>query len=70
VSDGVTALQALIWGGCDLLSVLRLLVLMSVAYNGLPRKHLDGLRGEVLSAYGHQHLVTLHYLEKAGGAGD
>lgn len=55
------------WRGSDLLSVLRLVVLLVACQGGLPRKHLDALRGELLSVYGHQHLATLQALERAGG---
>jgi hypothetical protein len=59
-------LQELIWGGAEMLSVLRLMVLLSATHGGVPKKHWDGLRMEFVSAYGHQHLLTLHSLEKAG----
>ena len=52
--------------GADPLSALRLLALLSATQGGVPRKHWDGLRAEFVSAYGHQHLLTLHNLEKAG----
>lgn len=58
--------QELVWRGSEPLVVLRLLVLLSGTCGGLPRKHADSLRSEFLSAYGHQHLLTLHNLEKAG----
>lgn len=52
--------------GADTVDVLRLLVLLSAVGGGLPRKQLDGLRQELLHTYGHQHLLTLNVLEKAG----
>jgi hypothetical protein len=61
--------QELVWGGSDLLSVLRLLVLLSATQGGVPRRHWDPLRAEIVSAYGHQHLLTLNNLERAGGLG-
>lgn len=61
-------LQELIWSGAELSSVLRLMVLASATQGGIPRKHWEGLRAEVVAAYGHQHLLTLHNLETAGEA--
>ncbi|XP_010557601.1 PREDICTED: vacuolar protein-sorting-associated protein 33 homolog isoform X2 [Tarenaya hassleriana] len=49
-----------------LTSVLRLLVLFSVTNSGLPKKHFDYLRRELLHSYGFEHIVTLNNLEKAG----
>ncbi|KAJ8448578.1 hypothetical protein Cgig2_012222 [Carnegiea gigantea] len=49
-----------------LISVLRLLVLLSVTNSGLPKKHYDYLRTELLHSYGFEHMVTLNNLEKAG----
>jgi hypothetical protein len=46
--------------------VLRLLCLLSCTAGGLPKKHGDSLRSEFLAAYGHQHLLTLNHLERAG----
>ncbi|XP_024401527.1 vacuolar protein-sorting-associated protein 33 homolog [Physcomitrium patens] len=47
-------------------SVLRLLILLSVTNNGLPKKHYDYLRRELLHSYGFEHMFTLSNLEKAG----
>jgi hypothetical protein len=47
-------------------SVLRLLILLSVTNNGLPKKHFDYLRRELLHSYGFEHMFTLSNLEKAG----
>ncbi len=52
--------------GEDVLEVLRLLVLLCAAGGGLPRRHWDGLRTQLLHSYGHEHLLTLAALEKAG----
>ena len=53
--------------GCDLLDVLRLLVLVNeVGGRSLPKKTIDSARAEVLAGYGHEHVVTLSALEKAG----
>ena len=53
----------------DVTEVLRLLVLLNECHQGLSRKHLDGLRQELLHTYGHEHLLTLTSLERAGGCG-
>ena len=39
--------------GTELLDVLRLMVLLCACQAGLPRRHLDSLRQEVLHSYGH-----------------
>uniref|UniRef100_A0A7C9AYW2 Uncharacterized protein n=1 Tax=Opuntia streptacantha TaxID=393608 RepID=A0A7C9AYW2_OPUST len=49
-----------------LVSILRLLVLLSVTNSGLPKKHYDYLRRELLHSYGFEHMATLNNLEKAG----
>ncbi|CAK9858695.1 unnamed protein product [Sphagnum jensenii] len=49
-----------------LISVLRLLILLSITNNGLPKKHFDYFRREVLHSYGFEHLFTLNNLEKSG----
>jgi len=59
--------QEQIWSGADALGVLRLLALLSATQGGVPKRHWEGLRGEFVSAYGHQHLLTLQNLERAGG---
>jgi hypothetical protein len=59
--------QGQMWRGADPVLVLRLLCLLSWTGGGLPRKHGDSLRSEFLAAYGHQHLLTLNNLERAGG---
>ncbi|KAI9157479.1 hypothetical protein LWI28_023246 [Acer negundo] len=46
--------------------VLRLLILFSVTNSGLPKKHFDYLRRELLHSYGFEHMATLSNLEKAG----
>lgn len=58
----------MIWSGSEPLSVLRLLALLSATQGGVPKKHWEPLRHEFVSAYGHQHLLTLHSLEQAGAA--
>lgn len=49
-----------------MLDVLRLLMLMSLCGGGLPRKQLDTLRAELLASYGHEQLLALLNLDKAG----
>ncbi|CAL0321291.1 unnamed protein product [Lupinus luteus] len=49
-----------------LIAVLRLLILFSVTNSGLPKKHFDYLRRELLHSYGFEHIATLNNLEKAG----
>lgn len=34
---------------------------------GIPKKHWDVLRREVLHTYGHEHVLTLAALQDAGG---
>ncbi|KAG2453701.1 hypothetical protein HYH02_001913 [Chlamydomonas schloesseri] len=62
----VSFIEELMYRGADTMDVLRLLVLLSAVGGGLPRKQLDSLRQELLHTYGHQHLLTLNALEKAG----
>ncbi|XP_022765446.1 vacuolar protein-sorting-associated protein 33 homolog isoform X4 [Durio zibethinus] len=50
----------------SLINVLRLLILFSVTNSGLPKKHFDYLRRELLHSYGFEHMATLNNLEKAG----
>ena len=47
-------------------SVLRLLALMSVTGGGVPKKHFDALRREVLHTYGHENILTLSAMQDAG----
>ncbi|KGN52246.1 vacuolar protein-sorting-associated protein 33 homolog isoform X4 [Cucumis sativus] len=49
-----------------LVKVLRLLILLSVTNSGLPKRHFDYLRREILHSYGFEHMGTLNNLEKAG----
>ncbi|KAB1219037.1 hypothetical protein CJ030_MR3G015047 [Morella rubra] len=49
-----------------LVNVLRLLILFSITNSGLPKKHFDYLRRELLHSYGFEHMATLNNLEKAG----
>ncbi|KAK4279642.1 hypothetical protein QN277_011388 [Acacia crassicarpa] len=49
-----------------LATVLRLLMLFSITNSGLPKKHFDYLRRELLHSYGFEHMATLNNLEKSG----
>ncbi|KAI9124365.1 hypothetical protein K1719_004287 [Acacia pycnantha] len=49
-----------------LTTVLRLLILFSITNSGLPKKHFDYLRRELLHSYGFEHMATLNNLEKSG----
>lgn len=62
----VAFIEELIYRGEPFLSVLRLIVLLNECNQGLPKKHLDSLRNEILSTYGHEHVLTLTALERAG----
>jgi hypothetical protein len=54
------------WRGADMLDVLRLVVLLSVCNGGLPRKQYEAVRAELLAAYGHEQVLALLNLERAG----
>lgn len=60
------ALQELICSGEALPVVLRLLVLVTLAAGGVPKRYYDSLRREVLHTYGHEHISTLSRLQEAG----
>ncbi|KAJ3679896.1 hypothetical protein LUZ60_016174 [Juncus effusus] len=47
-------------------NVLRLLILFSLTNGGLPKKHFDYLRREMLHSYGFEHMHLLYNLEKVG----
>lgn len=49
-------------------TVLRLLTLMSVIGGGVPKKHFDALRREILHTYGHENLLTITSMQDAGGS--
>ncbi|KAK8469827.1 hypothetical protein PHAVU_005G180400 [Phaseolus vulgaris] len=49
-----------------LTTVLRLLILFSTTNSGLPKKHFDYFRRELLHSYGFEHVAMLNNLEKAG----
>ena len=58
--------QDMMCQGEALVTVLRLLVLMSVTAGGVPKKHFDALRREILHTYGHENVITLSNLQDAG----
>lgn len=60
--------QELICEGALLHNVLRLMVLVTLTAGGIPKKYYDPLRREVLHTYGHENIVTLSWLQEAGGA--
>ncbi|KAL9578574.1 MAG: hypothetical protein Q9203_007045, partial [Teloschistes exilis] len=47
-------------------TILRLLCLESTVSGGLRLKDLDSFKRQILHAYGYQHVLTLHNLEKMG----
>lgn len=54
---------------CDRMSNLVSTQTLDVAMQGgVPRKHWDVLRREVLHTYGHEHVLTLAALQDAGRA--
>ncbi|KAK9831278.1 hypothetical protein WJX74_010180 [Apatococcus lobatus] len=59
-------IEEMMCSGMDLLTVLRLLCLVSLTQGGIPKRHCDGLRREVLHTYGHEHVLTLASLQAAG----
>ena len=62
----VDTAQELICSGEALPVVLRLLVLVTLAAGGVPKRYYDSLRREVLHTYGHEHISTLTRLQEAG----
>lgn len=58
------AIEELIARGTSLAEVLRLLCIYSCVSGGIKTKDFDYFRHLVLEGYGHQHLITLHNLEK------
>ncbi|KAK9808509.1 hypothetical protein WJX73_003066 [Symbiochloris irregularis] len=60
------SIEELMYGEEPLLTVLRLLCLLSFTQGGVPKKWHDGLRRELLHTYGHEHLLTLASLQAAG----
>ena len=60
------AIDELISRAAPLLTILRLLCLVSCLNGGLKPKDLDFFKQQILQAYGYQHLLTLSSLEKIG----
>ncbi|KAL8848593.1 MAG: hypothetical protein Q9221_006367 [Calogaya cf. arnoldii] len=59
-------IEELIARDLPLITILRLLCLESTISGGLRPKDLDSFKRQILHAYGYQHLLTLHNLEKMG----
>ncbi|KAL3150677.1 hypothetical protein ABBQ32_000472 [Trebouxia sp. C0010 RCD-2024] len=59
-------IETLMYQNEDLMTVLRLLCILSHTQASVPRKHWDVLRREVLHTYGHEHVLTLAALQDAG----
>ncbi|EFN56300.1 hypothetical protein CHLNCDRAFT_144693 [Chlorella variabilis] len=64
--DEMPAIEDLMYQGEGLLPVLRLLLLYCAVHGGVPTRHYENLRRDILNTYGHQHLLTLASLAKAG----
>lgn len=65
--DAVVKIQDLIFRGCSLKMVLRLICLLCIIRGGLKESILHSvLYGDILRTYGYEHLATLHYLECRG----
>eukprot|EP00884_Botryococcus_braunii_P006843 jgi/Botrbrau1/1615/Bobra.0185s0030.1 len=60
------SIEGLMFAEEDILALLRLLSLLSLTQGGVPKKHFDGLRKEVIHTYGHEHILTLNSLQRAG----
>lgn len=59
-------MEELIARDVPLITILRLLCLESTISGGLRLKDLDSFKRQILHAYGYQHVLTLHNLEKMG----
>eukprot|EP00798_Chlamydomonas_sp_ICE-L_P015850 gene15850-21977_t len=62
----VAFIEELMCRGSDVFEVLRLMVLLNECNQGIPKRHMDALRTELLQTYGHEHLLTIMSLERAG----
>ncbi|RMZ54022.1 hypothetical protein APUTEX25_002599 [Auxenochlorella protothecoides] len=67
--DELPAILDLMYTGEGAAAVLRLLCLYCAVHGGIPRKAYDGLRRDFLNTYGHEHLLTLAALQRAGWGG-
>ncbi|KAL4424634.1 hypothetical protein ABPG77_002252 [Micractinium sp. CCAP 211/92] len=65
-ADEMPAIEDLIYQGEGLLPVLRLLLLYCAVHGGIPKRYYESLRRDLLNTYGHQHVLTLASLAKAG----
>ncbi|PSC67512.1 vacuolar -sorting-associated 33-like protein [Micractinium conductrix] len=65
-ADEMAAIEDLVLQGEGLLPVLRLLLLYCAVHGGVPKRYYDNLRRDLLNTYGHQHVLTLSALAKAG----
>ncbi|KAL8696807.1 MAG: hypothetical protein Q9201_007471, partial [Fulgogasparrea decipioides] len=59
-------IEELIARDIPLSTILRLLCLESTVSGGLRPKELDSFKRQIVHAYGYQHILTLHNLEKMG----
>jgi vacuolar protein sorting-associated protein 33A len=64
--DDFLAIEDVIAQGENLLPLLRLLCLYCTIHGGIPKKHWDTLRRDLVNTYGHEQLITLRALGKAG----
>lgn len=58
--------QTMIYKQDPLISVLRLLIMLSLTSGGLRQKDFDNFRRELLHSYGFEYMILLSNLEKAG----
>lgn len=65
-ADEMPAIEDLVFQGESLLPVLRLLLLYCAVHGGIPKRYYENLRRDLLNTYGHQHVLTLASLAKAG----
>ncbi len=64
--DDFAAIENVIAHGENLLPLLRLLCLYCTVHGGIPKKYWDTLRRDLVNTYGHEQLITLRALAKAG----
>jgi len=64
--DDFAAIEDVIAQGENFLPLLRLLCLYCAIHGGIPKKNWDTLRRDLVNTYGHEQLVTLRTLGKAG----
>ncbi|CAD7704276.1 unnamed protein product [Ostreobium quekettii] len=66
LEEGCRHVEDLLFRGGDMMQILRLMCLLSVTNNGLPKKSCDNLRRAFLLTFGYENLVLLNHLESAG----